>query len=158
MSRFASKANFWKHLGQCSWEDLVFRDRCHLERQEANIALLTNCSLLLKNFWVKRFVFFLPVNFVVFQQRSKDMLQQALVWLLHWKHKNSRMQSASLYFPLGSLFPKSSCAYSLRVGVRVPTSTWRELQLHHGIWSAHFPPGGANGRISAMLVNTCVCI
>lgn len=99
MSRFTSKANFWKHLGQCSWEELVFRDRRHLETQEANIALLTNCSLLLKNFWVKRSIFFLPVNFVVFQQRSKDMLQQALVWLLHWKYKNSRMQSASLFFP-----------------------------------------------------------
>lgn len=36
-----------------------------------------------------------------FRQRSRDMLQQALVWLWHWKRKNSRTKSASLFFSSG---------------------------------------------------------
>lgn len=148
---------------ECSWQELVFWDRYRLDIQEANTALLTNCSLLLRNYWKKLFFFF-SINFVIFQQRRKDMLQQALVWLLYWKYKNRSMKSASLSLPpalpQGFLFLKSICAYQVHMCVHAPTCTCRgrALQLHHVICSVHFPPGGANGRILSTKLKLHICV
>lgn len=160
-SKCLTKANTLKTFGWAQLARVCFQGQTMLRNRRRNTELSTDYScnwrtIELNGFFVL-FCFLLFINLVDFHQRSKDVLQQAHTWLLHRKHENSRLKSASLFFPLGSLFPKSSCTNCLW-GVHVPTRTRRERRLHHIIWSMRFPPGSADRRIPAMLVNPYVHI
>lgn len=114
-SKCLTKANIVETFGWVQLAGVCFQGQTLLRNTRRN-SVVNQLLLLQKSYWMKCFVvfFFLSISLIGFQQRRKDLLQQAHVWLLHCKRENSRMKSASLFFlPLGSLFPKSSCTYCL---------------------------------------------
>lgn len=155
-SKCLTKANTWKtyELVQLA---RVFQGQTLLRKRRRNTDV-NHLLLLLKKYWMKYLLsFFLSINLVGFQQKGKDMLQQAQVWLLHWKYENSRMKSASVFFPSGLSVPQIQL-HRLFVGCACARMHMEEWQLHHFIWSVQFPPCRAGRRISARLVNPFVHI
>lgn len=158
-SKCLTKANALKTFGWVQLARVCFQGQTLL-RNRRNAGLSTNyfCywrtiewNVLLGFFSSHKLFSFL----LVFNREVKTCCSKHMFGCCTENMKTAGMKSASLFFSLVSLFPKSSCTNYLWA-VHVPTCTWREWQLHHVIWSVHFSPGGADRRISALLVNSYV--
>lgn len=76
-----SKRTFWKHLGECSWQELVFWDRYRLEIRGTHSLidqLLSAAEELLNETFFVFVFFFISINFVVFDREVETCCSRHL--------------------------------------------------------------------------------